>query len=531
VLPSLFGSRVALRCLPSLGAVLPAMGRDRRGSFDDAFTPLVQMPSVVNMTDGTRTEKDLLGTKEVPKSAYYGVQTLRALECYNITGIRLRNFPEFIVAFAMVKKACAQANYKLGLLDMAKKDAICRACHELIDPYDTDNGENKGTEMRENFLVDMIQGGAGTSTNMNANEVIANRALELLGKERGQYEFCSPNDDVNKGQSTNDSYPTSAKIACILMHSELLTAIKNLSKAFFDKAKEFSDVVKMGRTQLQDAVPMTLGQEFQAYGNSVASDIEALSSATNRFCTSNLGGTAIGTGIAADPHFSQIAVQELRSVTGFPMILADDLIEASSSVGDMIFFSGMLRRIAAKVSKICNDLRLLSSGPRCGLAEINLPPKAPGSSIMPGKVNPVIPEVMNMCAFEAMGNDVTVAIGAEAGQLELNVMEPVIIYKLFSTLRVLARGINTLRSHCIEGITANKEHCKDMVYNSVGVVTALLPHIGYKKCTEAAAMAVKDKRPVADIIVELGFLKRDEVEKLLQPESMCGPTAKRARTS
>ncbi|CAK9037726.1 unnamed protein product [Durusdinium trenchii] len=466
---------------------------------------------------GTRMEKDLLGSKEVPKNAYYGIQTLRALECYNITGIRLRNFPEFIVAFAMVKKACANANYKLGLLDVKKKEAIVRACNELIDP-------------RKDAACPIFQtriSGAGTSTNMNANEVIANRALELLGHEKGQYEQ---------------------------------------RKSFFQKAEEFADVVKMGRTQLQDAVPMTtLGQEFHAYGNSVASDIDALTSAVNRFTTSNLGGTAIGTGIAADPHFSQVAVQELRSVTGFPMILADDLIEASSSVGDMIYFSGMLRRIAAKVSKICNDLRLLSSGPRCGLSEINLPPKAPGSSIMPGKagrfsmgVNPVIPEVMNMCAFEAIGNDVTVAFGAEAGQLELNVMEPVIIYKLFSSIRVLSRGINTLREHCIEGITANREHCKEMVHNSIGVVTALLPHIGYKKCTEAADRATRDKRPVADIIVELGFLKREErasrleledgigadvkfklgtsfcvhpcrqeVDNLLQPESMCGPTAKK----
>lgn len=508
--------------------MLPLRGmRDRRGSFDDAFSPMVSMPSVVDLDSGTRLEKDLLGSKEVPKTAYYGIQTMRALECYNITGIRLRNFPEFIVAFAMVKKACANANYKLGLLEVKKKEAICRACDELIDPRL--DAHSKGVEMRENFLVDMIQGGAGTSTNMNANEVIANRALELLGHEKGQYEFCSPNDDVNKGQSTNDSYPTSAKLACILMHSELLNAIKLLSKSFFKKAEEFADVVKMGRTQLQDAVPMTLGQEFHAYGNSVASDIDALSNAVNRFCTSNLGGTAIGTGIAADPHFSEVAVQELRSVTGHPMILADDLIEASSSVGDMIYFSGMLRRIAAKVSKICNDLRLLSSGPRCGLSEINLPAKAPGSSIMPGKVNPVIPEVMNMCAFEAIGNDVTVAFGAEAGQLELNVMEPVIIYKLFSSLRVLSRGINTLREHCIEGITANKEHCKEMVHKSIGVVTALLPHIGYKKCTEAADRATRDKRPVADIIVELGFLKREEVDNLLQPESMCGPTAKKAR--
>jgi len=449
------------------------------------------------------------------------------VENYNITGILIRNFPEFIIALAQVKKACAKANYKLGHLDLDKTEAICHACDELIDPENSLLGENKGEEMRRNFLVDMVQGGAGTSTNMNANEVIANRALEHMGKQKGEYQFCNPNDDVNKGQSTNDSYPTAAKIATVIMHEDLLVAIRKLSEAFFAKGREFAGIVKMGRTQLQDAVPMTLGQEFHAYGTTVHYDLESVKNAISRFMITNLGGTAIGTGIAADPAFSKIVVQELREVTGFPITLADDLIESSSSLGAMLFFSGILRRVAVKVSKICNDLRLLASGPRCGLTEINLPPMAPGSSIMPGKVNPVIPEVMNMCCFETIGNDLTVAFGAEAGQLELNVMEPIIIYKLFTSVRVLTRGLNILRERCIEGITANEEHCKQMVHNSIGIVTALLPHIGYKNCTAAAAKALAEKRPVADIVVEMGFLDVEKVQEYLKPEAMCGPTARR----
>jgi aspartate ammonia-lyase len=502
---------------------------ERKASMDDAYAPRTECKNPIDLSAGVRKESDLLGEREVPLNAYYGVQTLRGIESYNITGVRVRNFPEFIKAFAMVKKACAVTNFKLGLLDADKKNAICHACDELIDPTAELEHENKGTELRKNFLVDMIQGGAGTSTNMNVNEVIANRALEHLGKEKGEYKFCHPNDDVNKGQSTNDAYPTAAKLGCILMHGDLLAAIKGLSTALAEKGEEFAGVVKMGRTQLQDAVPMTLGQEFLAYSRHVAYDIEAVENAVTRLAVTNLGGTAIGTGIAADPAFSQNAVRALREISGVPMVLSDDLIEATSSTASMIWFSGMMRRIAVKISKICNDLRLLSSGPRCGLGEINLPPKAPGSSIMPGKVNPVIPEVMNMCAFEVIGNDVSIAFAAEAGQLELNVMEPVIIFKLFSSIRVLSRGINTLRIHCIEGVTANEEHCKQMVHNSIGIVTALLPHIGYKNCTAAAAKAQAENRPVKDTIVELGFLSMEEVEKLLQPENMCGPTAKRRR--
>merc|ERR1719382_918999 len=498
--------------------------------MDVALEPNRKRQTLINFTAGKRVEKDLLGEREVPIDAYYGVQTLRGIENYNITGILVRNFPEFTIAFAQVKKACAKANYKLGHLSMEKTEAICHACEELIDPENTLLGENRGTEMRRDFLVDMIQGGAGTSTNMNANEVIANRALEHMGKKKGQYEFCHPNDDVNKGQSTNDAYPAAAKIAVIHMHGELMQAIRKLSEAFFEKGREFEGVVKMGRTQLQDAVPMTMGQEFRAYGTTVHYDLESVKNAINRFAITNLGGTAIGTGIAADPQFSSVVVQELREVTNMPMTLAEDLIEASSSLGAMLFFSGILRRVAVKVSKICNDLRLLASGPRCGLSEINLPPMAPGSSIMPGKVNPVIPEVMNMCCYETLGNDLTVAFGAEAGQLELNVMEPVVIYKLFTSVRVLTRGLNILRERCVEGITANEEHCKTMVHNSIGIVTALLPHIGYKNCTTSAAKALAEKRPVADIVVELGYLDKEKVAEFLQPENMCGPTAKKRKT-
>lgn len=494
-----------------------------------AFSPQAALSDHIDWSKGSRLEKDLLGEKKVPAESYYGIQTLRAIECYNnMTGTTVRDFPEFIIAFAQVKMACAKANFGLGLLPKEKAEAICRACDELIDPGNKALGENKGNEMRSNFLVDMVQGGAGTSTNMNANEVIANRALEHLGKKKGEYEFCSPNDDVNKGQSTNDSYPTSAKVALIHMHKDLLRSIKELAQSFMDKGIEFSGIVKMGRTQLQDAVPMTLGQEFRAYSTHIGYDVESVESAIKRLHNCNLGGTAIGTGIAADPKFSAQAVLMLREVTGWDgMKLADDLIEASSSVAAMLYLSGILRRIAVKVSKVCNDLRLLASGPRCGLSEINLPPMAPGSSIMPGKVNPVIPEVMNQCAFAVIGNDVSIAFAAEAGQLELNVMEPVIIFKLFESIRLLTRGMDTLRERCITGITPNEEHCEQMVHNSIGIVTALLPHIGYKNCSNSAAKALAEKRPVADVVVELGYAKQEQVQQWLKPEEMCGPTARK----
>jgi aspartate ammonia-lyase len=512
-------------------------GTNQAGYIVSASSVKTLYENPIHLTEGTRTEKDLLGEREVPINAYYGIQTLRGIESYHITGVRLHDYPRFIVAFAQVKKACALANFKLGLLPKDKTDAITRACDELIDPEISEEstpkslsrGENRGMEMRSNFLVDMIQGGAGTSTNMNANEVIANRALELLGKKKGEYAFCSPNDDVNKGQSTNDSYPTAAKIAMIHMHKDLKEALKQVSDAFHQKGDEFAGIVKMGRTQLQDAVPMTLGQEFHAYGTHLAFDLETIETAMSRFGFTNLGGTAIGTGIAAHPDFSKTVVKELQDVTGLPMELAGCLIEASSSVSAMVFFSGILKRIALKTSKVCNDLRLLASGPRCGFGEINLPPMAPGSSIMPGKVNPVIPEVMNQCCFEVIGNDVAISFGAEGGQLELNVMEPVIIYKLFTSVRVLTRGLNTFREKCVVGITANEERCKDLVHHSIGIVTALLPHIGYKACSTAAAKALAENRPVSDIVVELGYLDAAKVKEYLTPENMCGPTAKKRK--
>jgi aspartate ammonia-lyase len=348
-------------------------------------------------------------------------------------------------------------------------------------------------------------------------------------KKKGEYQFCHPNDDVNKGQSTNDAYPTAAKIALIHAKHDLREALRQLADAFFQKGDEFQEIIKMGRTQLQDAVPMTLGQEFSAYGKHLQYDLEMIDSAMSRFCHTNLGGTAIGTGIAAHPQFSETVVKELQVVTGLPMKLADCLIEASSSVSAMVFFSGILKRIAVKISKVCNDLRLLASGPRCGLAEINLPAMAPGSSIMPGKVNPVIPEVMNQCCFEVIGNDVTVSFGAEGGQLELNVMEPVIIYKLFTSIRVLTRGMNTFREKCVTGITANEDRCKEMVHNSIGIVTALLPHIGYKNCSNVAKRALNEKRPVADLVIEMGLLDEAQVKEYLTPERMCGQSALKKR--
>lgn len=481
----------------------------------------------LKLTGPFRTESDLLGERQVPKEAYYGIQTLRAVENYDISGVRLRHFPKFTIACAQVKKACAIANHELGHLPTDMKEAICRACDELIDPEATANnapggGKGQGDIMRQSFVVDMVQGGAGTSTNMNANEVIANRALELMGFEKGDYAKCHPNDHINKSQSTNDFYPTAAKVAIHHMHHDLVDAMRKLRDAFADKAKEFARVVKMGRTQLQDAVPMTLGQEFNSYATTLKRDYPSVQDAASRFLECNLGGTAIGTGIAADPRFSAAAVKALSKVTGLEIRLADDLINASSSVSAMIFFSGMLRRVGIEVSKICNDLRLLSSGPRCGFNEINLPAMAPGSSIMPGKVNPVIPEVMTMCAYQVVGYDATVVMGAEAGQLELNVFEPVIIHSLVMSVQVLTRGMNTLREKCVVGITANEERCGELVHNSIGIVTVLLPHIGYKKASLAAKTALKENRSVVDIVVEMGCMEKAALMELLDPVAMTG---------
>lgn len=440
------------------------------------------------------------------------MQTLRGVENYDISGIKLYHYPNFVRAFAMWKKASIQANHEIGLVKTEVYKPIEAACDEII----------AGQHM-EHFVVDMIQGGAGTSTNMNANEVIANRALDLIGKPRGSYEIISPNDHVNKCQSTNDSYPSSAKLGIALQHESLVREMKLLIASLKDKGEEFKDVIKMGRTQLQDAVPMTLGQEFSGYARTIESDLSMLSSSINRLCIVNIGGTAIGTMTAAHPRFPAIAVQRLAEISGLNVVEADNLIAASSSTGTMLYFHSILKRIAVKISQVCNDLRLMSSGPRCGLHEINLPPKAPGSSIMPGKVNPVIPEVVNQTAFQVMGNDLTVTVASGAGQLELNVMEPVIIFNIYQSIDMLEKAFRVLRVHCIDGITANKDVCLNYVKGSIGIVTALLPVIGYKKCTAAADYALKNNKNIGDVLVEKGYLKREEVEKYLDPYLLVQP--------
>jgi aspartate ammonia-lyase len=457
----------------------------------------------------TRIEHDLLGDRDVPDEFYYGVQTLRALENFNITGVTLNFYPEFIKALAMVKMGSAEANLKLGLIDEKIAHAITEACREII------NGN-----LHRHFVVDMIQGGAGTSTNMNANEVIANRALEILGHEKGEYQYCHPNNHVNLSQSTNDAYPTSVKIASIFSTQKLVLVLQNLIQSFRDKAKEFSGVIKMGRTQLQDAVPMTLGQEFEAYAVTLEEEIERLNQNATLFLEINMGATAIGTGINADPEFSEVVVKELRKITGLQLVLAANLIEATQDTGAFIMFSSAIKRLAVKLSKICNDLRLLSSGPRCGLNEINLPPMQPGSSIMPGKVNPVIPEVVNQIAFKVIGNDLSVTLAVEAGQLELNVMEPLIVQSLFESIEMLQSGMETLAYRCVKGIKANVERCRSMVENSIGLVTALNPLLGYETSTMLAKEALEKNRGVYELVLEKKLLSREELDEILKPENM-----------
>ena len=459
-----------------------------------------------------RTESDLLGEIQVPKDAYYGVQTLRGLYNYNITGVRLSSYRNFIKAFGMIKKACIIANGRLGLIKEDIVDAVSKACDEVIEG-----------KLDKWFVVDMIQGGAGTSTNMCANEVIANRALELLGHNKGEYTIVSPNDHINKCQSTNDTYPSSGKLGMYLDHFELIEELEKLIDAFEKKAEEFKDVLKMGRTQLQDAVPMTLGQEFHGYASTLRESLEIIKRAAEAFKIQNLGGTAIGTGAAAHPQFPEEACKALCEVTGFDMKIAPDMISASSNTYGMLNFHAALKVSAARLSQICNDLRLMGSGPRCGLHEINLPPRAPGSSIMPGKVNPVIPEVVNQTCFQIIGGDLTCGLASEAGQLELNVMEPVLIYNLFNNINMFTRATKTLRTLCVDGITADKAQCEKLLNNSIGIVTGLLPYIGYKKCSNAAKIANQTGKSVKDVLVEQGYCTKKEVEELLVPEKMTKP--------
>jgi aspartate ammonia-lyase len=460
----------------------------------------------------TRLEHDLLGERSVPFEYYYGIQTLRALENFNITGVTLNFYPVLVESLAMVKMAAAKANYDLGLLSRSLSDAITRACNEII------NGK-----YIYHFVVDMMQGGAGTSTNMNANEVIANRALEILGHEKGQYQYCHPNNHVNLSQSTNDAYPTAIKIALMRSNERLVLVLKELFKAFRHKAEEFAHVIKMGRTQLQDAVPMTLGQSFEAYAVTLEEEVERLTENARLFLEVNMGGTAIGTGINAEPGYSERVIQHLRRVTGMNMVLASNLVEATQDTGAFVMYSSAVKRLAVKLSKISNDLRLLSSGPRAGFNEINLPPMQPGSTIMPGKVNPVIPEVVNQIAFKVIGNDLTVTMAAEAGQLELNVMEPVIVFSLFESIEMLKNGMETLNHRCIKGITANEKHCRAMVENSIGLVTALNPYIGYEASSIVAAEALQTGRSVYELVLEKNLMTKKQLEQVLLPENMITP--------
>jgi aspartate ammonia-lyase len=460
----------------------------------------------------TRTESDLIGELEVPADAYYGVQTQRAVNNFNISTAKLKHVRQFIWALGAVKKAAALANHELGLLDTVIKDAIVQACDEVMQGRFDDE-----------FPVDMIQGGAGTSTNMNANEVIANRALEIMGYEKGDYAHCSPNDHVNLSQSTNDVYPTAIKLALLRMNFKLIEHVKSLVTSFERKGEEFADILKMGRTQLQDAVPMTLGQEFNAFAANMAEEIDRLTQNANLFNEINMGATAIGTGINSVEGYAESCVKHMRDITGFPLVLASNLVEATPDTGSYVIFSSALKRMAVKLSKISNDLRLLSSGPRAGFNEINLPAVQPGSSIMPGKVNPVIPEVMNQICFKVIGNDLTVTFAAEAGQLQLNAMEPILAYSIMESMVFMKRGMDTLRLKCIDGITANRDVCESMVKKSIGIVTALNPVIGYKHSTRIAKKALETGKGVYEIVLEEGILSKEELDEILKPENMLGP--------
>ncbi|HUF25850.1 MAG TPA: aspartate ammonia-lyase [Gemmatimonadaceae bacterium] len=457
----------------------------------------------------TRTEHDLLGERAVVDDALYGIQTLRALENFPITGVVLREFPSLIDALAAVKEAAATTNTELGLLDPAIGDVIVRACREI-----------RGGRHHEHFLVDMLQGGAGTSTNMNANEVIANRALELLGRRRGEYAYVHPNNHVNLSQSTNDVYPTSVKLALHASIDHLREAMHDLAKAFLAKGEEFAPYLKMGRTQLQDAVPMTLGQEFRAFGVTILEDVDRLREAQALIREVNMGATAIGTGINAPVGYAEAVRRHLSAVTGIELVTAPDLVEATMDTGAFVQLSGVLKRCAVKLSKICNDLRLLSSGPRAGLNEINLPAMQPGSSIMPGKVNPVIPEVVNQVCFDLIGGDVTVSMAAEAGQLQLNVFEPIIAFRLLRGMDALKNACVVLRERCVVGITANPDRLRYFLEQSIGIVTALVPVLGYETATQIARTALQTGKGVYDVVLEQGLMTRAQLDQVLNPETL-----------
>ena len=464
------------------------------------------------MSQPIRIEHDLLGDRAVPADAYYGIHTLRALENFPITGTSISIYPDLLVALACVKQAAAIANAELGLLDEERSVAIRLACEEVREG-----------KLHDHFVVDVIQGGAGTSSNMNANEVICNRALEKLGAAKGDYARLHPLDHVNLSQSTNDVYPTAIKLALHLGIKRLLEEMVFLRKAFQGKAAEFSDVLKVGRTQLQDAVPMTLGQEFSTYAVMLSEDESRLAEAAQLIREINLGATAIGTGINAHPDYAPLVTRRLAEVSGIAFVVSPNLIEATQDAGSFVQLSGVLKRIAVKLSKTCNDLRLLSSGPRAGLGEIALPAVQAGSSIMPGKVNPVIPEVVNQIAFEVIGNDITVTMAAEGGQLQLNAFEPIIAHSLFKSLYHLAAGCRTLGERCVRGITANRERARRLLDESTALVTALTPFIGYARSTEIAQEALATGARVYDLVLQKKLMGREELDKLLSPEMLTQP--------
>ncbi len=461
--------------------------------------------------DSPRLEHDLIGHKEVPASAYYGIQTLRGMENFKISGVPISHYPELIEALAMIKAAAARANHECGQFSREIADAIEAACRDLISG-----------RLHDQFQLDVYQGGAGTSTNMNANEVIANRALEIMGKQRGEYQFCSPHDHVNGSQSTNDAYPSALHLALALGNRKLIAELTSLAEALHAKAREFGHIVKMGRTQLQDAVPMTLGQEFEAFARSLEDEIEALRRIEGVLHEVNMGGTAIGTGLNAPENFSARCTAHLATLSGMPIRLAENLVEATQDTQAFVLYSSVLKSLSIKASKICNDLRLLSSGPRAGFNEIKLPAMQPGSSIMPGKVNPVVPEVVNQVCFRVIGSDLTVTLAAEAGQLQLNVMEPVIAACLLEGQTLLRNAARTLREHCIVGITANEDICRMLVERSVGTVTALNPVVGYDKATELAAEALRTGKGIVELVREKKILSEEQLARILDPAAMTG---------
>ena len=462
----------------------------------------------------TRIEHDSLGSKSVPANAYYGVQTLRALENFPITGFPISRFAMLIRALGAIKKAAAQANMELGVLDSRIGTALVAAADEVM-----------AGRLDAHFVVDVVQGGAGTSTNMNANEVIANRALELLGHSRGDYDHCHPNNHVNLSQSTNDVYPTSLKISAIWTIHRLLDAMGRLQDAFAIKGEEFRDILKLGRTQLQDAVPMTLGQEFQAVAITLGEDMERLREAARLIHEINLGATAIGTGLNAPPGYIDRVRERLIEITGLSLITSPHLVEATSDAGAFVQLSGVLKRIAVKLSKTCNDLRLLSSGPRAGLGEILLPPMQPGSTIMPGKVNPVIPEMVNQVCFQVIGGDLVISMAAQGGQLELNAFEPIIAFNIFMSLHMLERAATVLRERCVAGIKADAARCREHLERSTGLVTALVPVIGYDAAATIAKEALRTGQTVRQLALESGLLDAAALDELLDPARMVHPRA------